>query len=168
MTFGDRYGLDLKISVAVKIERWLEHIVQAYQVCVMGYERPHALVLLGRFCPRLVDTEWMRFGYSVLIWLGLVVLREGFSRSAQAWWDAAATAEIWHSFEPIMPFLRAQGGFALWGTNEPTSVAGLFCPRMESYSFYNFIIILLIIISMIISRRGQSSASNIGTVVGSA
>ena len=164
MTNADGHAIYLKIFVAIMVAHWLEHIVQAYQVYVMGYQRHHALVLLGQFYPWLVHSEWMHFGYAVLTWLGLVILRDKFYGSARIWWDAAVIIQIWHLFEHALLFIQAQGSFTLWGSNEPTSVLQLFFPRIELHLFYNSVGTAPIVIAMIVSQREHSRVSNIVTV----
>jgi hypothetical protein len=154
----------LKSFVLIMIAHWLEHAVQAYQVYALGFERHHALGLLGQFYPWLVHSEWMHFGYAVLTWLGLVFLRDGFSGSARLWWDAAIVVQIWHLFEHTLLFIQAQGGFTLWGAAEPTSVLQLFFPRIELHLFYNSVVTIPIVIAMIVSRISQVRVSNVVTV----
>jgi hypothetical protein len=59
MNIVDCREIMLKIFVGVMIAHWLEHLVQAYQVYVLGYERHHAMGLVGHFYPWLVYTEWI-------------------------------------------------------------------------------------------------------------
>lgn len=167
MTSTDRHGMLLKIFVAIMIAHWLEHIVQAYQVYGMGYERHHAMGMLGQIYPWLVHSEWMHFGYAVLTMLGLVILRDGFSGYALAWWNAALIIQIWHLFEHTLLFVQAQGGFRLWGATEPTSVLQLFWPRIELHLFYNSVVTVPIVIAMVISWRERLRASNLVMVPGS-
>src|SRR6266436_4408167 len=94
-----RHGTMLKLFIAVMIAHWLEHIVQAYQVYAMGYERHHAMGLLGQSYPWLVHSEWLHFGYAVLTLLGLIFLRGGFSGAALGCWNVAIMIQIWHLFE---------------------------------------------------------------------
>jgi hypothetical protein len=163
MAHADRGGMMLKIFVAIMMAHWLEHIFQAYQVYVMGYERHHAMGMLGQLYPWLVHSEWMHFGYAVLTWLGLVFLRHEFSGSARTWWDAALIIQIWHLFEHMLLFVQAQGRFTLWGANEPTSVLQLLLPRIELHLFYNSSVTVPIVIALFVSRRGNSRASQIVT-----
>jgi hypothetical protein len=166
MTRDDRHGMMLKIFVAIMIAHWLEHIVQAYQVYVMGYERHHAMGLLGQIYPWLVHSEWMHFGYAVLTWLGLALLRDGFSGTARNWWNAALVIQTWHLFEHTLLFVQAQGGFTFWGRREPTSVLQLFWPRIELHLFYNSVVTIPIVMAMIAARRKRARASDLVTVAG--
>jgi len=166
MTRADRHRMMLAIFVAVMIAHWLEHIVQAYQVYAMGYERHHAMGLLGQFYPWLVHSEWMHFGYAVLTLLGLAILRSGFSGLARTWWNAAMVIQIWHLFEHTLLFVQAQGEFTLWGTKEPTSVLQLFWPRIELHLFYNSVVTVPIVIALIVSRQTRPRASYFATTAG--
>ena|SRR5579872_882270 len=145
-------GIGLKIFVLIMFAHWLEHGVQAYQLYVLGLPRHHALGLLGQFYPWLVHSEWMHFGYAVLTWLGLIVLRDSFYGSARLWWDAALIIQIWHLFEHTLLFVQAQGGFTLWGASEPTSVLQLLFPRIELHLFYNSVVTIPTIVAMIVAR----------------
>jgi hypothetical protein len=153
MKLALRHGTLLKIFVVIMIAHWLEHIVQAYQVYAMGYDRHHAMGLLGQFYPWLVHTEWMHFGYAALTMLGLVILHDGFSGSARTGWNVALIIQVWHLFEHTLLFVQAQGGFTLWGAKEPTSVLQLIWPRIELHLFYNSVVTVPIIIAMIASRQ---------------
>jgi hypothetical protein len=163
MAHADCRGMMLKIFVAIMMAHWLEHIFQAYQVYVIGYERHHAMGMLGQLYPWLGHSEWMHFGYAVLTWLGLVFLRHEFSGSARTWWDAALIIQIWHLFEHTLLFVQAQGRFTLWGANEPTSVLQLLWPPIELHLFYNSSVTVPIVIALFVSRRGNSRASQIVT-----
>lgn len=162
----DRHALGLKIFTAIMVAHWFEHIVQAYQVYGMGYQRHHAMGLLGQFFPWLVHSEWLHFGYAVLTWIGLIILRNGFRGSALRWWDAALIVQTWHLFEHTLLFVQAQRGFTLWGAKEPTSVLQLFWPRIELHLFYNSVVAVPIVIAMIVSRRGHSRISSIAAAAG--
>ena len=153
MEQGHRHGLMLKVFVGIMIAHWLEHIVQAYQVYVLGYERHHAMGLLGQVCPWLVHSEWMHFGYAILTYLGLVFLRDSFSGSGRFWWDTAVLIQTWHLFEHTLLFIQAQGRFILWGAAEPTSVLQLFFPRIELHLFYNSVVTVPIVVAMVLQSR---------------
>jgi hypothetical protein len=161
MNQSTQHATILKSFVMIMVAHWLEHGVQAYQVYVLGYDRHHALGLLGQFFPWLMHSEWLHFGYAVLTWLGLVFLREGFSGCARAWWDVALIIQIWHLFEHTLLFVQAQGGFVLWGAHEPTSVLQLFFPRIELHLFYNSVVTIPVIAAMVASQMSQERVSNV-------
>ncbi len=160
------HGTILKVFVAVMIAHWLEHIVQAYQVYAMGHERHHAMGLLGQFYPWLMHSEWLHFGYAFLTFVGLAILRGGFSSPALRWWNAALIIQIWHLLEHTLLFAQAQSGFTLWHAKEPTSVLQLLVPRIELHLFYNSLVTVPIVVAMILSRRVRSQVSYVQTAAG--
>lgn len=89
MYSSQRYSLMLKIFAGLMVAHWAEHLVQAYQVYVLGYERHHAGGLLGQVYPWLMHTEWLHFAYAVFTFLGLLLLHRAFDGPARAWWNAA-------------------------------------------------------------------------------
>jgi hypothetical protein len=158
------HGITLKSFAVIMIAHWLEHGVQAYQVYLLGYERHHALGLLGQFYPWLVHSEWMHFGYALLTWLGLIFLRDSFSGSAKLWWDLALIIQIWHLFEHTLLFVQAQGRFTLWGATEPTSVLQLLFPRIELHLFYNSVVTVPIVTAIIVARIAGARVPDLVTV----
>jgi hypothetical protein len=153
MFSGQRYSLMLKIFAGLMLAHWAEHLVQAYQVYVLGYERHHARGLLGQLYPWLMHTEWLHFAYAVFTFLGLWFLRRAFDGPARAWWNAALVIQTWHLFEHTLLFAQAQGGFLLWGATEPTSVLQLFFPRIELHLFYNSVVTVPIVVAMLMYWR---------------
>jgi hypothetical protein len=151
----DRNGLILNIFIVVMIAHWGEHLVQAYQVWVLGYPRYHAMGILGQFFPWLMHSEWLHFGYAVLTFVGIVLLYGAFSGSALTWWRAALIIQTWHLLEHTLLFVQAQGGFNLWGAREPTSVLQLFFPRIELHLFYNTVVTVPIVVAILL--RWKSS-----------
>lgn len=153
MDHDRNYGLMLKVFAGLMVAHWLEHLIQAYQVWALGYERHHARGLLGQIFPWLMHSEWLHFGYAVLTFAGLVLLYRAFSGSALVWWKAALVIQAWHLVEHSLLFAQAQGGFVLWGAKEPTSVLQLFFPRIELHLFYNTVVTLPIVVAMLIRWR---------------
>ena len=145
-----RHNMMLKIFVGLMVAHWSEHLVQAYQVYVLGYERHHARGLLGQLYPWLMHSEWLHFGYALLTLAGLLLLYRGFCGPALAWWNVALVVQVWHLFEHSLLFAQAQGGFLLWGAKEPTSVLQLFFPRIELHLFYNSVVTVPIVMAMLI------------------
>jgi len=143
----------LKIFAGLMVAHWAEHLVQAYQVYVLGYERHHALGVLGPLSPWLMHTEWLHFAYAAFTFLGLWLLRRAFDDPARIWWNSAMVIQAWHLFEHTLLFAQAQGGFLLWGAKEPTSVLQLFFPRIELHLFYNSVVTVPIVVAMLMYWR---------------
>lgn len=146
----------LRIFAALMVAHWLEHIVQAYQVWGLGYERHHAGGLLGQVFPWLMHSEWLHFAYAVLTFLGLLVLYRAFSGPALVWWKVALIIQAWHLVEHTLLFAQAQGGFLLFGAKEPTSVLQVFFPRIELHLFYNSVVTVPIVIAMLLRWRAAA------------
>src|SRR5262249_48150330 len=89
MSSDSRNEWMLKIFAGLMVAHWLEHLVQAYQVWGLGYERHHAGGLLGQVFPWLMHSEWLHFAYAVLTFAGLLVLYRAFEDPALRWWKAA-------------------------------------------------------------------------------
>lgn len=157
MRSDPRYDLILKIFAFLMVAHWSEHLVQGYQVWVLGYERHHAGGILGQFFPWLMHSEWLHFAYAVLTFAGLVVLYRAFTGPALVWWKAALVIQAWHLVEHSLLFAQAQGGFLLWGAKEPTSVLQLFFPRIELHLFYNSVVTVPIVVAMLL--RWKSAAA---------
>jgi len=153
----------LKIFAGLMVAHWLEHLVQAYQVWGLGYERHHAGGLLGQIFPWLMHTEWLHFAYAVLTFAGLLVLYRAFEGPALGWWKAALVIQAWHLFEHTLLFAQAQGGFTLFGAKEPTSVLQVFFPRIELHLFYNSVVTVPIVIAMLLRWRSTVPQQRLAT-----
>jgi hypothetical protein len=156
-TLSRNHNLLLKIFAGLMVAHWTEHLVQAYQVYVLGYERHHARGLLGQIYPWLMHSEWLHFAYAIFTFLGLLLLWSGFSGSARKWWNAALVIQAWHLFEHTLLFAQAQGGFLLWGAKEPTSVLQLLFPRIELHLFYNSLVTVPIVAAMFLYWKQADS-----------
>lgn len=148
----------LMLFAGLMFAHWLEHIVQAYQVYVMGFERHHALGLLGQIYPWLIHSEWLHFGFAVLTLAGLLLLLPAFSGAGRVWWNTALVVGIWHVFEHTLLFIQAQRGVFFFGAKEPTSVLQLVFPRIELHLFYNSVVAIPIVMAMLLYWRGGKDA----------
>lgn len=146
------------------VAHWLEHIVQAYQVWGLGYERHHAGGLLGQVFPWLMHSEWLHFSYALLTFAGLLLLYRAFDGPALTWWKVALAIQAWHLIEHSLLFAQAQGGFTLFGAKEPTSVLQVFFPRIELHLFYNSVVTVPIVIAMFLRwRKGALPQPSLAT-----
>jgi hypothetical protein len=67
------------------LAHWAEHLVQAYQVWVLDRPRPAARGALGQLVPWLATSEWLHYGYALVMIIGLVLLQPGFGRALGNW-----------------------------------------------------------------------------------
>ena len=50
--------------MVIVLAHWAEHLVQAYQIYVMGWPRPKANGLVGLCYPWLIKSETLHYGYA--------------------------------------------------------------------------------------------------------
>jgi hypothetical protein len=137
----------------VVIAHWTEHLVQAYQIYIMGWPPPKAGGVLGLFFPVLVTSEWLHYGYAVVMLVGLVILRHGFTGRSSRWWNVALGIQVWHHFEHLLLLLQAMSGSNLLGKPVPTSIAQLVMPRVELHLLYNALVTVPMVVAMVLHLR---------------
>jgi hypothetical protein len=137
----------------VVIAHWAEHIVQAVQVYVLGWPRPQAGGVLGLVFPWLVTSEWLHYGYAIVMLIGFWVLRHGFTGRARTWWNIALWIQVWHHFEHLLLLVQAITASNLMGKPVPTSIAQLLFTRIELHLFYNAIVFVPMVVAMVYHLR---------------
>ena len=65
--------------MAVVLAHWGEHLVQAYQIYVMGWPPAKAGGILGLWYPWLIKSEVLHYSYALVMLVGIWVLRKGFT-----------------------------------------------------------------------------------------
>jgi hypothetical protein len=110
----------LQIFMAIVLAHWAEHLVQAYQIYVLGWPRPIANGLLGLWYP------WR----------------------ARTWWTIALVIQFWHHIEHLLLITQATLHHNLCGRPVPMSVLQFFFPRVELHLFYNSIVFIPMAIGM--------------------
>jgi hypothetical protein len=150
---GRHHKAALNVFLAVTIAHWAEHLVQAYQIWVLGLPRPQARGILGQFFPWLVTSEWLHYGYAIVMLVFLFLLRPGFVGRARTWWTVALVIQFWHHIEHLLLLIQAQTGHNFWGKPVPTSVLQLVFPRVELHLFYNSIVFIPMVIAVYLHLR---------------
>src|SRR6202453_3473538 len=120
----------LQIFMLIVLAHWAEHLVQAYQIYVMGWPRPKALGLVGLWYPWLIQTETLHYGYALVMLIGIWVLRKGFTGVAYTWWMVAFWMQFWHHIEHFLLIWQATTHHNFWGRPVPCSVLQLIFPRV--------------------------------------
>lgn len=146
----------LMIFLVIVLGHWAEHLVQAYQIYVLDWPRPKAGGVLGLAFPILVKSEWLHYGYAIVMLVAFVILRHGFVGRARTWWNAAMWIQVWHHFEHLLLLLQALTGSNLLGAAVPTSIAQLAFPRVELHLFYNAVVFIPMVVAMVLHRRPRS------------
>ncbi len=138
----------LQIFMAVVLAHWAEHLVQAYQIYVMGWPRPRANGILGLWYPWLIKSEVLHYTYALVMLIGIWVLRKGFVGRARTWWTVALVIQFWHHIEHLLLIGQATFHHNLFGKPVPCSILQLVVPRVELHLFYNSIVFIPMVIGM--------------------
>jgi len=150
---GPYHRVALNVYLLIVVAHWAEHLVQAYQIWVLGKPRPQARGVLGQAFPWLVTEEWLHYGYALVMLIGLFLLLPGFTGRAKAWWMVALVIQFWHHIEHLLLFIQAQTGTNLFGEPVPTSVLQLVFMRVELHLFYNSVVFIPMVIAMYLHLR---------------
>ncbi|GAA4361248.1 hypothetical protein AB0C69_04610 [Actinomadura sp. NPDC048032] len=147
----------LNIYAFIVIAHWAEHIVQAVQIWVLGWPVPEARGVLGVPFPWLVTSEWMHYGYALIMLIGLVLLLPGFTGRARTWWGISLGIQVWHHFEHLLLLVQAMSDSYIAGRPAPTSIIQLLVPRVELHLFYNTLVTIPMVVAMYLHRRPNES-----------
>ena len=150
---GRYHRVALRMFLVVVVAHWAEHLVQAYQIWVLGWPRPQARGVLGQFYPALIGSEWLHYGYALVMLVGLFLLRPGFTGRARTWWTVSLVLQFWHHIEHGLLLIQAQSGVFFFHAAAPTSVVQLILPRVELHLFYNSIVFIPMMIAMYLHLR---------------
>jgi hypothetical protein len=142
----------LQAFLVIVLAHLAEHVVQAIQIFVLHWPRAKALGILGMAFPVLISSEWLHYGYAIVMLIGLIMLRPGFHGGALAWWNVALAIQIWHHFEHALLLGQALAHQNLFNSPVPMSVLQLVFPRVELHLFYNAIVLTPMVIAMLDHR----------------
>ncbi|MEV7780101.1 hypothetical protein [Kitasatospora sp. NPDC088351] len=150
---GSHHRAALNGFLLIVLGHWAEHITQAYQIWGLGWPVPKAKGALGLAYPWLVTSEWLHYGYALVMIIGLFALRRGFTGRSRTWWTIALGIQFWHHIEHLLLIIQAQTGHYLFGKSAPTSVLQLLIARVELHLFYNTIVFIPMVIGMYLHLR---------------
>jgi hypothetical protein len=143
----------LNVFMVIVLAHRAEHVTQAWQIWVLGWPRPQARGVLGMPFPVLIKSEWLHYGYALVMLIGLFLLLPGFTGRARIWWTVALVIQFWHHIEHLLLFIQAQTGHNFWGKPVPTSLLQLVYPRVELHLFYNSIVFLPMLVALYLHLR---------------
>lgn len=147
-----RHKLALWIFLVIVLAHWTEHVLQAIQVFVLDWPRPKAHGALGLVFPWLVHSEWLHYGYALVMLIGLIMLRPGFTGRSRTWWNVTLALQAWHHLEHLLLLLQALTGNNLLGNPAPVSILQLVIPRVELHLFYNAVVTVPMVVAMLYHR----------------
>lgn len=154
---GVRHRAALTVFLVIVLAHWAEHIAQAYQIWALGWPVPRARGALGLLFPWLVTSEWLHYGYALVMLFGLWLLRSGFVGRARAWWTVALAIQFWHHVEHLLLLVQALTGRFIAGMLAPTSVVQLVLPRVQLHLIYNSIVFIPMLIAVYLHVRPRSA-----------
>jgi hypothetical protein len=138
----------LQVFMFIVLAHWGEHLVQAYQIYVMGWPRPKANGILGLWYPWLIKSEVLHYGYAVVMLAGIWILRKGFTGRARTWWTVALVIQFWHHIEHLLLIGQSTFHHNLFGKPVPCSILQLVVPRVELHLFYNAVVFIPMVIGV--------------------
>lgn len=138
----------LQIFMAIVLAHWAEHLVQAYQIYVMGWPIPESLGVFGYYFPWLFKSEILHYGYALVMLIGIWILRTGFTGSAYTWWMISFWIQFWHHIEHFLLQFQAIIDYNLGGAPVPMSLVQFIIPRVELHLIYNTLVFIPMIIGM--------------------
>lgn len=146
---GPDHELALRLFTVIVLAHWAEHLLQAFQIYVLGWPVPAARGLLGYFYPWLITSELLHYGYAVVMLVGFWLLRPGFTGTKdRRWWTIALGIQFFHHIEHLLLLTQAASGHNFFGRPVPTSLVQLWVPRVELHLFYNSIVFVPMVIGM--------------------
>ena len=134
--------------MVIVLAHWAEHLTQAVQIYVLGWNVPDARGVLGLWYPWLVKSELLHYGYAIVMLAVIWMLRTGFKGRAYTWWMVAFWIQFWHHIEHALLQGQAIVGSNLFGSPVPTSLVQLWIPRVELHLFYNSVVFIPMVIGM--------------------
>ena len=135
---SDHHELALRVFMVIVLAHWVEHLLQALQIYVLGLAFPW-----------LIKSESLHYGYALVMLTGLWMLRSGFTGKVDRfWWMTALWIQFFHHIEHGILQTQAILGHNLLGRPVPTSLVQLWVPRVELHLFYNTIVFVPMVIAM--------------------
>src|SRR5688500_5353395 len=140
----------LNLFMFIVLAHLAEHLSQAYQIYGLVWPLPQAGGFLGLFYPWLVRSEFMHYGYAIVMLVGLWVLRVGFSGTSRKWWTIALVIQFWHHIEHAVLQWQALTQHYWLSSPVPVSFLQMVLPRfrVEIHLFYNAVVFMPMVIGM--------------------
>lgn len=138
----------LQLFMVVVLAHWAEHLTQALQIYVLGWDIPASRGILGLWFPWLVTSELLHYGYALVMLVAIWALRDGFKGRSRFWWTASLVIQFWHHVEHAILQGQALFDSNLFGSPIPTSLVQLWVPRVELHLFYNSVVFLPMVVAM--------------------
>jgi hypothetical protein len=150
----------LWLFMVVVFGHWAEHLLQVYQVYMLGWLPSEAGGMLGLAFPRLAQSEVLHMVYNVSLFAGVLLLRPAFVGRGRKWWSIALVFQTWHLFEHTLLQVQWLTGSFLFGAAQQTSILQLWVPRVELHFLYNLIVFIPMVFGLyyhVYPSQGESA-----------
>ena len=137
-----------QVFMFIVLAHWAEHLTQAVQIYVLGWNVPDARGVLGLWYPWLLKSELLHYGYAIIMLACIWFLRTGFKGRSHTWWMVAFWIQFWHHIEHALLQGQAIAGHNLFDSPVPMSLVQLWIPRVELHLFYNSIVFIPMMVAM--------------------
>lgn len=154
------HKISLQLFLVIVLGHWGEHLVQAFQIYVLGWPVPQSRGIFGYWFPWLVTSEALHYGYAIVMLVVLWWLRKGFTGRSHVWWMIAFWIQFWHHFEHLLLISQATIGHNLFNSPVPMSIAQIWYPRVELHLFYNTIVFIPMVVAMYMHMFPSSEADH--------
>ncbi|HEX9711906.1 MAG TPA: hypothetical protein VGB52_05045 [Actinomycetota bacterium] len=146
---GRYHKIALRVFMALVFAHLAEHIIQAIQIFAFNGARPDSRGILGQWWPWLVKSEGLHYAYAIIMLVGLMLFRPGFTGKSRTWWNIALGIQFWHHIEHVLLLGQAVVGANLFGKAVPTSVVQVVVSRVELHLLYNTLVLIPMVIAMV-------------------
>lgn len=150
---GEWHQRALWLYLVVVLGHFSEHLVQVYQVFVMGWLPKEAGGILGLWLPWLAESEILHIAYNGSMFIGILLLAKGMQGSARAFWKWALIFQTWHFFEHVILMYQYITKNFWFGGTVQTSVGQIWFPRVELHFMYNLIVFIPLSIAVFLYFR---------------
>lgn len=143
----------LWVYIAIVLGHFSEHLVQVYQVYVMGWLPKQAGGVLGLWFPWLAESEVLHILYNGSMWIGIILLYQGIKSiqgPTKTYWNIALVFQSWHLFEHVILMYQYLTKNFWFGGTVQTSVGQIWFSRVELHFFYNLIVFIPLAIAFVL------------------
>ncbi|MEV2277343.1 hypothetical protein AB0I72_17330 [Nocardiopsis sp. NPDC049922] len=148
-----RHRTGLRAFMVIVLAHWAEHLAQAAQIYALDWPVAEARGILGIPFPWLVTSEWLHYGYALVMLVGLFLLLPGFTGRSRTWWWISLGIQLWHHLEHLLLLVQALVGVNIAGREDPTSLVQLLIPRVELHLLYNSLVFAPMVVALYLHAR---------------
>ncbi|MEM7331082.1 MAG: hypothetical protein AAF490_03245 [Chloroflexota bacterium] len=139
--------------IVIVLGHFSEHVIQIYQIYILGWLPKEAGGILGLWFPWLAESEILHIAYNGAMWIGILLLWKGVQGQSRTFWKWALIFQTWHLFEHVILMYQFVAKDYWFGGARQTSIGEIFFPRPELHFMYNFIVFVPLMIACFLYFR---------------